>query len=105
MLTERGQRIAELEFNLVSLCNKNRAMLEAADKQNQLLASRVRGLEHALHLMSGDTVEVKSSVKFGRGVVAKLLKKTAIGSAVRSIQALEWAADNLRRFVNWACLR
>ncbi|MCP4692996.1 MAG: radical SAM protein [Desulfobacterales bacterium] len=37
MLTERGRRIAELEWNLVDLCEKNKRMLEEADRQCQVL--------------------------------------------------------------------
>jgi len=105
MLTERSQRIAELEWNLVSLCEKNRVMLETADKQNQLLAARINQLEHVAHLVPGDKVEVASDVRFGRSILTRILKKAAIGGAIRSIQTLEWASNNLRKFVNWTCFR
>jgi MoaA/NifB/PqqE/SkfB family radical SAM enzyme len=105
ILTERAQRIAELEWNLVTLCEKNQDMLETADKQNQSLAQRVRELERVLHFTSGENVQLASEARFGRSYLTKLVKKSAIGGAIRSIQTLDWAGNKLRKFVNWICVR
>ncbi len=104
MLTERNQRIAELESNFVGLCEKNREMLEMADKQNQHLAGRVAALERvATQFTSGGKVALATDVRFGKGLPAKILKKTAIGMAVRSIRILDWAGNRLRQLVNRLC--
>ena len=105
MLTERGQRIAELEGTLVSLCEKNRAMLEAADQQIQRLSARIGELEDVSSFVSGKTVSLRRNVTFGKGPLDRILKKAAIGASVRSIRALDWASNSLRRFVNWTCVR
>lgn len=105
MLTERNHRIAELEWNLVNLCEKNRTMLETADKQNQLLSARISELEHMVSFVSENRVGLASDVRFGSSVLNRILKKMAIGVAIRSIQTLEWASNNLRKFVNWTCVR
>jgi len=103
MLTERNQRIAELESNLVGLCEKNREILEAADKQNQKLAGRVAALEQTALFTSERRIDLASEVRFGRGLPAKILKKAAIGAAIRTIQILDRTGNRLRLFVNWLC--
>ncbi|NWG13258.1 MAG: radical SAM protein [Acidobacteria bacterium] len=103
MLSERNQRIAELEWRFADLCEKNRIMLEAADKRNQSLAARVNELERVLRLVRGEEVTLASHVVFRRGAVEKVLKKIAIGGAVRAIQVFDRAGDALRRFVNRIC--
>ena len=103
MLTERNQRIAELEAQFVALCEKNRVMLEMADKQNQLLASRALELERTLHLTSGNDVPLITTVRFGSSRLSKILKKFFIGAAIRSIQLLDRIVKALKRFVNWLC--
>jgi hypothetical protein len=101
MLTVRNQRIAELEERFVGLCQKNQEMLDSADKQNQLLAARIADLERILCMSSGNDVQLVSSVKFGSRLLAKLLKKSAIGAAIRLIQLLERSMNLLKQFVNW----
>ncbi len=104
-LTERSQRIAELEWNLVSLCEKNRTMLETADKRIQQLSARIREIEHTMSFAPGNRVDLASDVRFGSSVLNRIVKKVAIGVAIRSILALERAGNGLRRFVNWVCVR
>ncbi len=94
MLTERNQRIAELEAQFFMLCEKNAEMLQAAGNQIQ---------PPALRRPSGDDVQLLSEVRFGKSYFLKLLKKALIGTAIRSIQLLERTTRVLKRFVNWVC--
>lgn len=105
ILTERARRIAELEWNLVTLCEKNQEMLGTADKLNQSLALRVHGLERALRFTSEEQVPLASEVRCGRSHLGRLAKKAAIGIAIRSIRMLDRAGNGLRKFVNWICMR
>lgn len=103
MLAQRNQRIGELEGNLVCLCEKNQAMLDSAARQYSVVSARVMELERLLRFTSGERVEVPSDVRFGKGRLRRFAKKAAIGAAIRSIRALEWGGNRLRRFVNWTC--
>jgi hypothetical protein len=100
LLTKRSETIAELQANYVSLCETNRQMLEAADKQNQALASSVCELEKTLRFASAEDVPLTGDLRFGC-VFSKYVKKAAIGSAVRMIQLMQHSINMMKKFVNW----
>jgi hypothetical protein len=105
LLTERTQRIAELEWNFATLCEKNQEMLETAGGQNQALARRVSELERVLHFRSGEDVQLASDPRLGKSFLSQFVKKSAIGVAIRLIQAFDWTSTKLKRLVNRICIK
>lgn len=99
MLTQRTQRIAELESNLAELRETNQLQLESAERANRSLAERVAALEHRLP----SEPPPAGDIRFGKNPLARMAKKIAIGSAIRCIRMFDAAGQALRKFVRWVC--
>ncbi len=94
MLAERGQRIAELEARCFMLCEKKAEMSQATENEIR---------PHAPREPAGNEVLLLNEVRFGKSFLLNFLKRASIGTAIRSIQLLEWTIRGLKRFVNWLC--